>query len=147
MAELHSFPVVRSRVYDGIWAAEQLRGMHPFMTLGRRLGFTVTATPEAMRLLKEAGHKDGDWVANVVCPVPSDPWHDLDSSVIAERVAHVERVRHGFLVALVGMLLCLIVTIERLLSIGGVPADAVDRLGLAALFGLIAWGTRPRLRC
>ena len=144
-AEVHSLPAARPRVYDGVWAVEQLRGMHPFMTLGRRLGFTVTATPKAMRLLKEAGHEDGDWVANAVCPVPLDPWHDLDSSVVAARVADVERVRHGFLVALVGLLLCLIMTIERLFSIGGTPADAIERLALAALFGLVAWGIRPRL--
>ncbi len=145
-AEVYSLPAARPRGYGGFWAVEQLTGMHPFMTLGRRLGFTVTATPKAMRLLKEAGHEDGDWVANAVCPVRSDPWHDLDSSVVAARTADVERVRFGFLAALVGVLLCMIMAIERLFSIGGAPADAIERLALAALFGLIAWRIRPRPR-
>lgn len=128
---------------DGFWAAEQLSRIEPFIAVGRQHGFAVTATPAALQLLKEGGHEDAAHLAMNVCPVDSDPWQNCDGQVAAARAMSSHRIRIGFVVSVIGAVVCTVEAIERLASIIGTPPDALDRLTLLVLFGMVAVMTRP----
>jgi len=142
--KLQPLPITDTKRADGFWAAEQLSRIEPFIAAGRQHGFAVTATPAALQLLKEGGHEAAAHLAKNVCPVDADPWRDHDGQVAAERAVSSHRVQIGFVVSLIGAVVCAVEAIERLGSIIGTPSDALDRLALAGLFGIVAVMTWPR---
>lgn len=117
--KLQPLPIADTKRADGFWAAEQLSRIEPFIADGRRHGFAVTATPAALRLLKEGGHEAAAHLVKNVCPVDSDPWRDRDGQVTAARAAASDRVRIGFVVSIIGAVICAVEAIERMSSIIG----------------------------